>query len=366
VADQVTLTVDGQLYEGWVEASVERSLDRFAHSFRLTYIDRWSEKVEPWPIRAGAACQLKYGNHLLVTGFVSTTTFRINERGWELNAGGRSKTGDLCDCSAIHGTGHWNNKNALEIARDLVRPYDLSVERSTPDREPVRTFSIEEGESVQSALDRLCKNRGYLLHTTADGNVGMIQLLSFVGVVGKVPVNESIEREYFEDEQDRFSEYLLRSQASAESDEDDSTTTVLRKVDGVTDPEVARHRPLVVVADSNANRAELERRAKWERNVRAGRSLRVRYKFPGVLDERGFTWTPGDHHLVQDEALGIDEELLLTSATIDVSDKSLTTEVEFTRPQAYSLLDWPDSILNVVTKQGRPKVKKARIIDQQR
>jgi prophage tail gpP-like protein len=363
--EQISLTVDGKLYVGWVDVSVERSLDRFAHTFKLTYIDRWSDHAEPWPIRTGAACQVKFGEHILVTGYVDVSTFAVDAKGWTLTAAGRSKTGDLVDCSAIHKGGAWQNKIAREIANDLVAPYGLKVEMQTPDNEKIAKFAIMEGESVHDALDRLVKNRGYLACTAADGTVTLMQLLTFVGDVFPLPVDEAIDREYSEDIQDRFSEYRLRSQTAGDDDKGDPIT-VTRKVDGTMDPEVKRHRPLVIVADAaSGDRKQLERRAKWERNVRAGRAIRVSYTMPGVLDERGFTWTPGDHHHVKDDALGIDEELLLVSAAIEVNERQLATKIELTRPQAFSLLEWPDSILNPVTKVGRPKAKRVKPIDQQ-
>lgn len=366
MTDQITLTVDGKLYEGWVETEVRRSLGSFANSFNLSYIDRWSDDVLPWPIRSGAECQLKYGEHLLITGFVDVTTFRIQADQWILTAAGRSKTGDLVDCSAIHKTGQWLNKTITEIAKDLCAPYGLDVTIAQPDRTPIQRFTIEEGESVHDALDRLTKNRGYLCHTLADGNVGFFRLDPFVGVIGQVPVEEAIEREYYEDDQDRFSEYRLRSQSYGESDEDGAEITILRKWDAEKDEGVTRHRPLVVVADSSSNLVELRKRATWERNVRAGRSVRVRYTFPGILDERGFAWTPGDQHHVRDLALGVDEDLLLVDAEIQVDERKLQTRLEFTRPESFTLLEWPSDVLNKVTKRGRPLVKKAPVIDQQR
>ncbi len=357
---QLSLTVDSILYQGWIRAEVTRSLDTFAHSFRLDYVDRWTDSQAVWPIRAQAQCQLKYGNHILVTGYIDRSSFKVDADSWTLSASGRSYTGDLVDASAIYKTGVWRNKTAFEIANDLVAPYGLEVTRSTPDPQPIRRFSIEEGESVYNALERLVKNRGYLLHTLADGNVSMMQLQQFVGVVGQAPINTAIERSFDEDYQDRYSEYHTMSQSYGE-DEDGDAVTVHRTFDGVVDEGVRRYRPLKVVADSATDRDGLERRAKWERNIRAGRSERYEATFPDILDERGFTWTPGDRHHVVDEAFGLDAEMVVVEARIEVEDKKVETTVQFARPEAYSLLEFPDTILNVVTKKGRPKVKKARV-----
>ena len=365
MTDQITLTVDGEIFAGWVDVRIDRSLDRFAHSFDLSYVDRWADAVQPWPIRVYSSAQIKYGNHLLITGQVDVSTMRVSARDWSLRAAGRSKTGVLADCSAIHGAGTWKNKRAIEIARDLVAPYGLTVAISIPDNEVLRRFTIEEGETVQAALDRLAKNRGYLCHTLPDGNLGWMRLDAFIGVVADVPVADAISREVHEDGQERFSEYHLRAQSFGEG-ADGEATTIKKKYDGVTDTGVPLHRPLVVVADSAATHAQLKQRAEWERNVRAGRAVRYRASFPGILDARGFPWSPGDLHNIRDAALGVDERMLVVSAQISVSDNELITEVDFARPESFSLLEYPDDILNRVTKKGRPKVKKSRTIDQQR
>lgn len=359
--DQITLTVAGVLYEGWISASVTRSLDSFAHSFNLEYTDRWADSQAPWPIRVRSACQLKYGNHILVTGFVDCSSFRVDGESWSLSAVGRSRTGQLVDCSAVYKTGVWRNKTMIQIARDLVSAYGLDVAISVPDPTPIRKFSIEEGESVYNALERLTKNRGYLLHTLADGNPSLLQLQRFVGLVGAAPIDDAISREFIEDAQDRFSDYRTMAQSFSESDEDDETITVTRSVEGIVDETVKLHRPLNVVADSASDYASLRKRATWERNIRAGRSEHYSAVFDGVLDENGFTWTPGDHHRVVDAEFGLDAEMVVVEAKINSSNRELTTAVSFARPEAYSLLEYPQSILNVVTKKGRPKVKKSKV-----
>ncbi len=215
--------------------------------------------------------------------------------------------------------------------------------------------------TVYNSLERLAKNRGYLLHTLADGNPSLLQVQQFVGLVNKAPIEAAISREFSEDAQDRYSEYHTMAQSFAESDEDDEAVTVTRRFDGVTDPTVTLHRPLVVVADNASDYESLTRRATWERNIRAGRSEHYSATFDGCLDENGFTWTPGDHHRVVDPEFGVDAEMVVVSARVSSRDKELQTEVSFARPESYSLLQYPNSVLNLVTKTGRPKTKKAKV-----
>lgn len=365
MTDQITLLIDGDKpFVGWVGVEVERSLDRFAHSFDLSYVDRWSEAAEPWPIRPGASAQVLYGHHILITGWVNASTFHARKDDWDLRAQGRSLTGDLTDCSAIYKTGTWVNAKVEKIANDLVAPYGLTVELSIPDNDPIAKFTIELGETVYDALDRLVRNRGYLLSTNPDGNISLIQLQQFIGTVPDLPVADASSRYLSEDDQDVHSQYLLRSQ-SFDTDDTGSDITIRRKFDGPAATGL-RHRPIVIVADSASDRAALEKRAAWEQNVRYGRSVRVRYTMPGVLDPEGFPWAPGKQYHVKDDMLGVEETLLCVRASIRSTKDELDTELELTRPESFSLLEWPDSLLNLVTQRGRPRVKQARIKPQQK
>lgn len=349
--NQLRLEIDGVKFEGWLTVEVERSLDSFAHRFSLRYLDRWQQ--EPWPIRRGAACTLSYGDELLVTGHVNRAHFRAGPGEWTLSAEGRSATGDLVDCSATHATGSWANRTASQITADLIAPFGLTVkvQADAPDTQLFPRFALEVGESVHSALDRLCKVRALLPITSAQGQVELLQVGT--GNVLDFPLDSAIERMYEEDDSERFSAYLLRATGVGSVAEAYVQATYM-------DPGVARFRPLVVIGDSPSNTAQAKTRATWEANVRAGRSERVRFVMRGLTDGRGLTYVPGRLYAVRDPVLGVDETLVVARAVARVGEKEAVTELEFARPDAYTTLAYPSKLLVLQSKTGIRRVKKTK------
>ena len=290
MTDQLQLVIDGRAYEGWIAINVERSLDMFANSFSLTHVDRWAELDEPWPIREGAAAQVKYGSELLISGFVCTAEWGVDSGEYRLTANGRSKTADLVDCSAQHKTGHWSKQTATAIIKDLIQPYGMTVTAQGPDTEKFDRFSLESGETVYDAIDRLCKVRGFLPVTARDGNLVLLTTDKPVGSIIELPVETAISRYVRTDDQERFSDYIFYGQRSGTDSDGDSTTVSITGL--IADEAVSRSRPLVIVADAPATLERMKTRATWERNVRAGRSMRVRYKLPSIISPAKRPWAP--------------------------------------------------------------------------
>lgn len=363
MTDQLTLAVDGKSYEGWIDVNIERSLDQFANSFSLNYIDRWSEQDEPWRIREGAGAQLKFGSQTLITGFICTAEWNATANEYHLTASGRSKTADLADCTAIHKTGHWSKQTAEAIIKDLIAPYGLTitVQGST---DKIDRFSLEEGETVFDAIDRLCKVQGFLPVTSREGNLILLRTDKPIGEVIQFPVETSIQRYFRSDDQERFSDYIFRGQKSGVDADGDATTIGVTGL--ISDDAVTRSRPLVVVADAPASIAKMKQRAEWEKNVRAGRAMRARYTVPGVMSPAKRPWAPGLWCHVSDPVWGIDDNLVIVRAIVRGSSTELVSEIEFTRPEAFSLLTFPKKLLNKVTKSGKALHKTTAIADQQK
>lgn len=343
----IRLTVDGRVYEGWISVEVERSMDEFANRFSLGYLDRWTTEQEPWPIRKGAKCVVSWRNTVLVTGYVNRTNMQADEKTWQLSAEGRS-LGDLVDCSATHTTGHWKNRTATQIATDLCKPFGITVTSDLPDLEPFPRFTLQEGETVHDAIERLCKVRALLPMSTPDGNVRLFNG-DAPGPVYTLNPAAAKSRGYGEDDSDRFSTYLMRATGVG------SALEAFTKAQ-VADIGVERFRPLVVVSDAPANTKQAKLRAQWEANVRAGRGETLSYVFQAVEDGTGKPYRAGDKYRIKDDLFGVDEVMLVRRATVRSGEEDLETRVDFVRPETYAQLAYPSKKL--VKKTTRKKTKR--------
>ncbi len=352
---EVTLAVEGTRYGGWLEINIERSLDRFTDSFSFGYTDRWLDQGVAWPIREGAKAQIHYMDHLLVTGWINTAEWLVSGNDWTLSSSGRSLSGDLEDCSAIHESGHWKSKAPISIVKELIKDYEMTATSTSADALlPLDSFALQEAESVSDAIDRLGKQLSLLPISKPDGSIELIRADIPRGKVLTLPVGDAIQRKIVHQDQDRYSNYYAIGQSRGKKNR--TGDAVVKIKHHITDAGVTRHRPLVMIADhSVAQTGQLKARSTWERNVRAGRAMRYVALFLGVLAPDGKPYTPGTHCVVQDEALGVDETLVIVSANIRASSTELVTEVELTHPAAYSTLTYPPKIkLNPKPRKPRP------------
>src|SRR5687768_18480347 len=109
------LAIDGTGYAGWTEARIVRSYLQFCPSFDLSYINK---EIDPRSILPGMRCELFYGSHKLITGYVNQAQFDEDGSTYRASASGRALTQDLVDCSATHPIGHWKNRTLTQIAAD--------------------------------------------------------------------------------------------------------------------------------------------------------------------------------------------------------------------------------------------------------
>jgi prophage tail gpP-like protein len=346
MTDELTLIVNQASYRGWLSVEIERSLDQFAHRFSLRYLDR---EDQPWSVIPGAECSIRWGQEIMITGHVNRSRAAASESEWVLSCEGRSLTGDLVDCSSVHKTGAWTNKTAAQIIKDLCDPYGITVTLDVTDTEVFGRFAIEEGETVHETIDRLCKVRAFLPVTQPDGNILLTRIGQ--GALYTLDVAQAVAFEILPDDSGRHSEYLLRAVGIG------SEADALVKASAIDDT-VMRFRPLVVIGDAPSGSTAAKNRAQWEANVRAGRSERLRYTMLGAVNAANVTYQPGDLYAIQDDELGVDEIMVCERAVLRNSNSELLTELEFTRPEAYSQLTYPKVNLTARTKRGKVITKK--------
>src|SRR3546814_9752189 len=135
------------------------------------------------------------------------------------------------------------------------------------------------GSGGWEAIGRLCKCRGVLVQATADGNVEIITPGKRKASFKRAQGDNVLAGEASHDVRDRFSRYILKGQ-SAGDDEANGTTTSQARADSA-DAAVKRYRPLLIIADEQADTATLQKRAAWESTVRAGRSQTVKLTAQG-------------------------------------------------------------------------------------
>lgn len=333
------IQIDGTRYDAWTELQVRKSLDQFSHGWTATYVDRWAPRREPWAILPGLTADLSLAGETLVTGYVTQSSWRVSEGQYQASIGARSLTGDLVDCAPFaDASGQIRNATLENLIRQICLPFGILVQDDSGDTREFKKFDIELGESAFDAIDRACKSRGVLPQTTGLGEIRLLKADQFSRSV-ELPADYAHARAMDYTEESRHSDYYVLGQHPG--DENFKAAAVVDQSGLAQDGQIERWRPLVIMTDAPVSAEDLAAQAKWERNVRAGRSETVRYTTAHVLAPDGKPWEPGLLCKMNDTILRVTGTLILRAVSWSWSDRGPSVELELTRPEAYSQSEIP-------------------------
>lgn len=334
------LRVSGVRYSGWTELRLTRSMEQLAHSFSVGLTDQWNEDAEPIPVEAGDECVVLVNGLPVTTGYVDDDSLSYDAKNRVIGFSGRSKTCDLVDCSAIYKTGQWKKAKLLRIATDLCAPFGITVSTNVNLGKAFTNpgYSIQEGETGFDCLARAARARGVLMFTDGDGNLVFDRVGSeIINTVLKRGVN-IVRGSKKNSWKDRFSQYIIKAQSAGNDDAFGRTSAALKRT--ADDDGVTRYRPMIVLADTEDSGTELQKRANWERNVRAGKAKELEYTVLDWEHDDGL-WEPNKLVRVFDPDARVDDKLLISSVTYSRSNSGTTTSLSVTIPQAYSIEPLP-------------------------
>ena len=331
---QLILKVGGTEFRGWQKVEVRQGLSALCGAFQISLTDRWAGQPDQWQIEAGSPCEVWIDGDQLGTGYVDRARYRETARDRTIEIEAREKTQDLVDCSAVKDPGSWSGRKLEQIATELAKPFGIKVSAVASTGEAFPKFALEQGETVFSAIQRMCQARGVLPITTPTGDVQLITPGKERAGYG-LTLGENLEAFEFDDDvSERFSEYIVKGYAGHKARGGGKHPRAT-----ATDAGVNRYRPLVLVHDDQATAAVVDKRARWEASVRAARARKATATLPGWREP-----TTGElyrfNRVAHVTALrdGVDQDLLIGSVRYFIDErKGRRTEVELMPTEAYSL-----------------------------
>jgi prophage tail gpP-like protein len=351
---EVTLKCNGRKLGGWTTVSIRKSLEQLAHEFSLEVTN---QSVGPLgqPIHTGVdvitprtmadeltdadECTIYIDDQLVITGYVDDFNFNHNAQASTLTVSGFSKTGDLTACSAIYGNGVWTDATIATIANNLCQPYGISVVAfGSSALTPLKRFKIEQGETVHDAIARAAEMRSLLLVTNAQGNLDLLNASTGDAVAILQLGGNILAGGVTRTSRDRHSQYIFKGQTSASDEWSGKQASQLQG--SITDPDVLRHRPLIVLSEKQRTKEDLGKRAIWERNVRAGRSVRYRATVEEWTADSGALWEPNISATIQDEWCQVDQAMLCVSAELVLDQRERVTHLDFMDRSAFDPEPW--------------------------
>jgi len=342
--DKVTLSAGGNIYSGWTKVSVTRSLQAMAGSFdlELTYKyqgdeDRYKAFVDP--IKEGQPCVIKIGDDRVVTGYVDDWIPSYDANQVIIAVSGRDKTADLVDCAIEYPSGQFVNQTLSQIATIICKPFDIDVVVQTDVGAPFQRVQIEQGETPHELLTRLARQRGVLLTTDGHGNLvitraskeragySLILGLNILAARGRLSWR------------DRFSKFTVKASGAAFGSWDSNSPSSVGGFKAtITDDEITRYRPMIIINDEITTAEGAARRGQWERQRSIGQSNTVEYTITGWRNPNtGKLVATNEIVPVKDEIIGIDGDMLISGFMLDEGETGRVAVLSVVRPEALDI-----------------------------
>lgn len=335
MSNEVSLTIDGIQYYGWKEVSIRRSIEIFCASFDLSLSDNTGGK-ESFQIKPEMKCSIHIGGDTLITGLVDEVSGDIGANSHSLSIKGRCKTADLVDCSCTNKPGSWNKPISVDVlCNEVVKPYGIRIINEAGDLgEKVSNFSLDTGDTPFEVIRRICDMRSILPITNEKGDV-VFTLPGSRRSVDALVYGINVERASFAYTfSDRFNRYIIKGSKSNEGDGWDRST--IQASGEAQDPEIKRFRPKIIISDRHISNKLAQNKARWEAQVRAGRSADIVVSLPQWRQSDGTLWRENMITVVDVPPLKVSKtEMIISQVTFSFGQNGMSTDLMLRRPDIY-------------------------------
>ncbi|MEO6359901.1 MAG: phage baseplate assembly protein [Sphingomicrobium sp.] len=359
--EDVALALGGTRFGGWTSIDIQIDLEAGASSFSLGVTKKDPIRTEDWRIEADAACEVTIGGETVITGYTDRIESDLGAASHTITVSGRSKSADLIDCSAIAQPGSWRGRRIEQIAAELAKPFGIHVVAETDTGGPLRLFALQPGETVWEAIARACQHRGLLPITRADGTIALINAKPTGSAVRLSQGDNLLTVRGSHDVSERFSRYVVKGQSAGDDDVNGKAAAHAKAEAG--DPAVRRHRPMMIVAEEQADTASLKRRAAWEAIVRAARAQSADVTLIGWRRSDGSLWDVAQAVDLDAPAAWISDAMMVSGVRFVLDEQGRRIELHIVRPEAYSQLPVPEEAESSKIKKKSRKSKKELAAD---
>jgi len=328
-AEIVSVEVGGTRFTAFERVQVRAAFKEAARSFRLEAAAESGGEVIAWQFRAGTEVAIYAGGDLMLRGFVDQYEPSISATEAKVAISGRSKAADLIDSSAVHDTGYFEGRTALEIGQAVGQGLAASFETDQP-LLPVERWQVTPGESVFRAVEKIARRQGLTMTGTAEGNVRITKAGSKRHAGGLFEGRNIKEGSADHNWSNRHSKYVVRGQRPVGHGVGALELEAIAR-----DATVGRNRPVIVIHDDDATKDEIRDRAENRRDRAAGGSLKAGILVQGFRDEAGLLWEPGRLVWTESRFLALAQDMLIESVDFALDASGSTARLGLVDPRAY-------------------------------
>lgn len=308
--ETVTVELGGQSFAGWSKVSITFGVEQAARAATLEA----SDYAGAMPFVPGTPCRLLASGDLVLTGYVRDVKPSHSGDHHSVSLSIVSRAVDAVEASISHGTGFVKDKSLAEIADE----FDTSGVGIEVDEDfPVEPASfVNTGASLFRHVEPLARSHSALIYDTPEGKLRIRK-----GIRGRhsgaLAIGEGgniISASAVLTENKRFSPVIVRGQASK-----GTGAGALRLEATATDAGVARHRPRIIVHESETTSAKLKERAERAVKRAAGEGCTASIEVAGWRDGGGKLFEPHFLIAVNDARIYINQDMAIKSVTLEQS-----------------------------------------------
>jgi prophage tail gpP-like protein len=365
MAARFELLCDGEIYGGWKEMRVTRSLEKASADFELTVSERWPIEGNAWQIFPGTACRIELEGDLVLTGFVDRYEPALDAGSHDVTCAGRSKTLDFVDCSITGVDGQFKGMLPGDLAILLAKPFGVEVVIEHPGT-PIDDAQVQQGETAFQMLERLTRLQELLITDDAEGRLVLTRAGAEKSSSTLVQGGNLLTLASTHDDSERFSDYIVKAQRPADKTKDDWDDVIVPRIPPglghgarfaleraagskkktkpkaltevigtIKDDGVKRYRPKVLIAEGKADDAEAFKRADWEMRRRRAHAKKASVSVVGWHQEDGTLWKTNQMIWIKAPYLGLDREMLISQVTFTYGAGGELAELDLVMPDVF-------------------------------
>lgn len=344
--EKAVLAVNGRKFEDWTSVTVVHRYTEAFPIFTFECTESVSEQAprknfrEVLQFKPGDACTIMLAGQLAVTGYITTRQAAYDAENHGVQLVGKGKTWDLASSSVETENGKFDGYPWEAIARKLIAPFGIKLETvGAVDKTPFPEMSVQPGELVWAALERLARDRKIVLGSTERGN------LLAIGDHGATSSDKLIEGRNIlraggtiQDDYVYQKYWTLGQRAGHDSAWGDDVSRIRAMAPG----SATRYRPLVNIAEHPDTPEGLKKRSEFDALFHEGALIQAQVTVQGWLRPGGGLWKVGTYPHLESPMLLIDQPLGIREATFIQNDKVGTiTTLDLVAPWFMNgRLDW--------------------------
>lgn len=279
------------------------------------------------PCREDEACTVMISGELWLTGYVRdvNSTHGDTDRRYSITV--VSRTVDAAEASIDHPTGFRENCDLKDIA-DEFDTDGIGVECDI-DTETKALHQIRPGETLFETLEPEARANGALIYDTPEGKLKIADAPegrhagSLTLGVNIIEASATLSGRF------NYSKVRVRGQSSYGTSK--AATSPQAEAEGTAD----RPRKLIIYHEGDITSSRAKKRASWEAKRAAGKGKTARITVPGCRDANGKIWAPNHIVPVDDDWIGLNQDMMI--ASIEIEQDALggtTTTLEVKDPRA--------------------------------